>query len=78
VRLSLLQRVRIQRHLQLRRDETASAVDATAGRGLVLVSALADAWGIEPDRDGKIVWVELAGRSAGPADGVDPRASGPD
>lgn len=29
------------------------------GRGLLLVSALSHAWGIEPDDGGKIVWAEL-------------------
>lgn len=30
------------------------------GRGLLLVSALSRAWGIEPTLDGKIVWAEVA------------------
>jgi len=32
------------------------------GRGLVLVEALADAWGTEPTVDGKYVWFELRRR----------------
>jgi anti-sigma regulatory factor (Ser/Thr protein kinase) len=31
-----------------------------SGRGLALVEALSDAWGIEPHDDGKSVWFELA------------------
>ena len=40
---------------------TFSMLDPTAvtGRGLVLVSALADAWGVEPGPDGKVVWCEF-------------------
>ncbi|MDD9378046.1 ATP-binding protein [Streptomyces sp. ZAF1911] len=31
----------------------------TAGRGLVLVDALADAWGVLPRAPGKVVWCEF-------------------
>lgn len=39
----------------------ASVLDPTAvtGRGLMLVRALTDAWGVEPHDDGKTVWFEL-------------------
>ena len=35
-----------------------SMIDPTAvtGRGLVLVSAVADGWGVDPDGNGKVVW----------------------
>ncbi len=33
--------------------------DATRGRGLALVDALAAAWGVEPRPEGKVVWAEL-------------------
>lgn len=33
--------------------------EATSGRGLALVSALASSWGIEHSDDGKVVWAEL-------------------
>ncbi|MGH9184422.1 MAG: ATP-binding protein [Acidimicrobiales bacterium] len=33
--------------------------DATSGRGLLIVQALATAWGIENHPQGKIVWFEL-------------------
>lgn len=32
-----------------------------SGRGLMLVEALADAWGVRPEGTGKTVWFELAG-----------------
>ena len=34
--------------------------EATSGRGLFIVDALADAWGVEPRGAGKAVWFELA------------------
>ena len=34
-------------------------IDATGGRGLVLVDRLASNWGSEPYVDGKVVWFEL-------------------
>ncbi|MFI9272329.1 ATP-binding protein [Kitasatospora sp. NPDC052896] len=33
---------------------------ATSGRGLVLVEALADAWGVQSGGDGKTTWFELS------------------
>ena len=33
---------------------------AGGGQGLVIVGAVANAWGVEPDEDGKKVWFELA------------------
>lgn len=35
------------------------ATDATSGRGLVMVAALVNSWGIEQHGDGKVVWAEL-------------------
>jgi hypothetical protein len=49
------------------------AADDDAGRGLVMVSLFADAWGSAPDEQGKAVWFELELRS--PA--VDLRAAPP-
>jgi hypothetical protein len=41
-----------------------SAVDAgptdESGRGLLLVNALADAWGTQPESPGKTTWFEIA------------------
>jgi len=34
--------------------------DASTGRGLMLVEALADAWGTDVDGDHKVVWFELS------------------
>lgn len=35
-------------------------VDAAAGRGLLLVSRLAQDWGVRPHGSGKVVWAQLA------------------
>ncbi|MEV7245669.1 MULTISPECIES: ATP-binding protein [unclassified Streptomyces] len=42
--------------------------DAEGGRGLLLVSALADKWGAGPRAPGKLVWCEFV-RAAGTTDG---------
>lgn len=34
-------------------------IDAPSGRGLMLVSAISDAWGTRPEPDGKVVWFDL-------------------
>src|SRR3954449_2736902 len=34
-------------------------LDAESGRGLMIVSALADRWGVEQGFDGKAIWFEL-------------------
>ncbi len=38
-----------------------NADDGTHGRGLILVRSLADAWGVEAQALGKVVWFELRG-----------------
>ena len=45
-------------------------VDATSGRGLPLVDAVAPAWGVESLAEGKAVWFEM------PQVRVNPRSSG--
>jgi anti-sigma regulatory factor (Ser/Thr protein kinase) len=39
-----------------------TSVDATTGRGLLLIERLATAWGVEARPTGKAVWLELDGR----------------
>ena len=36
------------------------------GRGLALVAAMSDDWGVEPDADGKLVWFVLLGGTPTP------------
>ena len=36
------------------------APDAGTGRGMLLIEELADAWGMSPTSDGKLVWFEVA------------------
>ncbi|MGP9017822.1 ATP-binding protein [Streptomyces sp. BR1] len=43
----------------LPRPHVPSADDGTHGRGLLLVQALADAWGVRAHEAGKVVWFEL-------------------
>jgi CheY-like chemotaxis protein len=40
-------------------DPQASHPDHEHGRGMLLISALAKAWGVEPEFPGKLVWAEL-------------------
>ncbi|MFF9195684.1 ATP-binding protein [Streptomyces sp. NPDC014779] len=48
----------------LSRPPVPHADDGTHGRGLVLVQALADSWGVENQGAGKVVWFELNGGAA--------------
>ncbi|MFD6533194.1 ATP-binding protein [Streptomyces sp. NPDC060184] len=43
------------------RSYVPNADDGTHGRGLILVRSLADAWGVEAQVLGKVVWFEVAG-----------------
>ncbi|MEV7281378.1 ATP-binding protein [Streptomyces sp. NPDC093111] len=48
----------------LHRSRAPRAEEGTHGRGLVLVQALADSWGVENHGVGKVVWFELNGGAA--------------
>ncbi|MEZ0067696.1 GAF domain-containing protein/anti-sigma regulatory factor (Ser/Thr protein kinase) [Streptacidiphilus sp. MAP12-20] len=41
---------------------------ASSGRGLMLVEALSDAWGVDPNGSGKRMWAELVSEGPGPED----------
>ncbi len=63
-------RVEVRDHTARRpRPYVPTADDGTHGRGLVLVEALADDWGVDALAlgGGKVVWFELDGRRDGPA-----------
>jgi anti-sigma regulatory factor (Ser/Thr protein kinase) len=53
--------------------------DALTGRGLGVVAALSDSWGISAAADGKVVWAEVAasGNGAGSAPGRPRSRAGP-
>lgn len=55
---------------------TFSLLDPTAvtGRGLLLVASVADHWGVEPDAEGKVVWMELSSRAPSAAEEADVEA----
>lgn len=63
--------VRIEVHDQTGRPPTRRyfSDEATSGRGLRLVAALCDRWGVEQDRDGggKTVWAEVSVEGCSPA-----------
>lgn len=40
-------------------DVRSATVDAGGGRGLALVDAIADEWGVHETPHGKVIWVEL-------------------
>lgn len=49
-------------------EELGVELEATTGRGLLIVTALADGWGVEPTPRGKVVWAELGtGHAADPS-----------
>ncbi|MFE2480899.1 ATP-binding protein [Streptomyces sp. NPDC059389] len=63
-------RVEVRDHVSRRpRPYVPTADDGTHGRGLVLMEALADAWGVDvpAQTGGKVVWFELDGSLGGRA-----------
>lgn len=44
--------------------------DSVTGRGLLIVDAMSDSWGVEPDSSGKSVWFELTGGGGAVAGGA--------
>lgn len=66
VEADLVTVARAERHLGQPLDERDMRLDVGAagtlagGRGLLLVEALADQWGVTPHRDGKAVWARFA------------------
>lgn len=48
---------------------------ATSGRGLLMIDALADAWGVEPRGEGKAVWCEFGPAADEGDEGDEPRVS---
>lgn len=62
-------RLRVEVHDSLARRPRLRTADigggdyATSGRGLMLVEALADAWGVRAGESGKVIWFELMGEA---------------
>jgi hypothetical protein len=52
-------RVEVRDSLAGRPSPRVGTADGTSGRGLLLVDALADAWGVQPCGRGKSIWFEL-------------------
>jgi anti-sigma regulatory factor (Ser/Thr protein kinase) len=54
--------------------------DALTGRGLGVIAAVSQAWGVEPAVDGKVIWAEfdLAGRTSRPAEPNDQHHAAPE
>lgn len=58
--LSASVRVEVEDGSSLLPARRRAGVDAVSGRGLAIVAALAQAWGVEPGTRGKRVWFEVA------------------
>ena len=52
-------RLRVEDNSAVRPVVRTAAPDAATGRGLFIVEQLASQWGVDLQRDGKSVWVEL-------------------
>ncbi|WP_234433537.1 MULTISPECIES: ATP-binding protein [Streptomyces] len=60
---------------RLPRVRTAGALD-TEGRGLSLIAALSESWGVRPDGGGKVVWFTLPTLTLAPEESVRRAAAG--
>lgn len=66
VAADLVRLVQAEQHLGQQLDDRDARLDVgvagtvAGGRGLLLVEALADHWGVEPRGDGKVVWARFA------------------
>lgn len=59
-------------------EELGVELEATTGRGLLIVTALADSWGVDTGPDGKVVWAELGtGRAAQQSEPTPPEPPAP-
>ena len=58
-------RVEVDDSSQVLPSPQVTTADDSSGRGLMIVEALADRWGVEPTVSGKAVWFELDGGGLG-------------
>ena len=53
--------VRVQDEDPMAPELQSPTPDESGGRGMVLIDALSDQWGVEPAPPGKIVWLDITG-----------------
>lgn len=56
-------------------EGTAATPMATCGRGLAMVAAVSESWGVRPHDDGKVVWFTLPASTAAPQPTRPPRGT---
>lgn len=52
-------RIEVEDHNSRTPVAAAAPIDATSGRGLLLLQELSDRWGVVGERDGKCIWFEV-------------------